>query len=137
LKALDPVQTSVILGRSTGALVGLFASHSDDTADTLGNGGFLSNDKVLDVVGLGNVTVERSQKLTITHGGQILSHATTYGRNHGKAIYAFSVDREAGKIAHANYVPKDILAEKKIDGKKWLAEVSKVLGGKVSPDTMS
>jgi hypothetical protein len=34
-------------------------------------------------------------------------------------------------------VPKDILAEKKIDGKKWLAEVSKVLGGKVSPETMS
>jgi hypothetical protein len=33
-------------------------------------------------------------------------------------------------------VPKDILAEKKIDGKKWLAEVSKVLGGKVSPETM-
>jgi hypothetical protein len=68
---------------------------------------------------------------------QILSYAATYGRNNGKAIYAFSVDREGGKVAHTNYVPKEILAEKKIDGKKWLAEVSKVLGGKVSAKSLA
>lgn len=63
---------------------------------------------------------------------KVLAFATTFGKNKGRAIYAFSVDREGGKVAHVNYVPKEILAQKKIDGKKWLAEVSKVVGGKVS-----
>jgi alanyl-tRNA synthetase len=40
-----------------------------------------------------------------------------------KAVYAFSPD---------NYLPKEVLERKVLDAKAWLAEVSKIVGGKVS-----
>jgi alanyl-tRNA synthetase len=62
----------------------------------------------------------------------VLASALLYGRNNGKAVYVFSVDREGGKVAHSNFVPKEILSQKKIDGKKWLGAVSQIVGGKAS-----
>lgn len=34
-------------------------------------------------------------------------------------------------MVHANFVPQDLLKSKKLDGKIWLEEVNKILGGKV------
>lgn len=48
------------------------------------------------------------------------------GKSLGKAIYVFSPDE--AKVAHVNFVPKDVLS--KLNAKIWLAEVSKVIGGK-------
>jgi alanyl-tRNA synthetase len=47
-------------------------------------------------------------------------------------VYVFSPDPETGKVAHVNYLPKEILERKVLDAKAWLAEVSKIVGGKVS-----
>jgi len=47
-----------------------------------------------------------------------------------KAFYIFSPD-DAGKVAHVNYLPKEVLDSKVLDAKTWLGEVSKVIGGKV------
>lgn len=44
----------------------------------------------------------------------------------------FSPDVETGKVAHVNYLPKEVLERKVLDAKSWLGEVSKVIGGKVS-----
>lgn len=56
-----------------------------------------------------------------------------YGKAHNKSIYLFSLDRTAGKVAHVNYVPQELVKSKKIDAKVWLEQANKVLGGKVSP----
>ena len=48
-----------------------------------------------------------------------------------KSAYVFSVDEENGKVAHVNFLPKEVLERKVLDAKSWLAEVSKILGGKV------
>jgi hypothetical protein len=55
-----------------------------------------------------------------------------YGKAHNKSIYLFSLDRTAGKVAHVNYVPQELVKSKKIDAKVWLEQANKVLGGKVS-----
>jgi alanyl-tRNA synthetase len=47
-------------------------------------------------------------------------------------VYVFSPDVETGKVAHVNYLPKEVLERKVLDAKSWLGEVSKVIGGKVS-----
>ena len=44
----------------------------------------------------------------------------------------FSTEQDTGKIAHTNYIPKEVLSRKALDAKTWLGEVSKVIGGKVS-----
>ena len=62
---------------------------------------------------------------------QILSAASAIGKTLSKAVYVFSPDEETGKVAHLNYVPKEVLSSKKLDAKIWLGEVSKVIGGKV------
>ncbi|ORY24753.1 tRNA synthetases class II (A)-domain-containing protein [Naematelia encephala] len=56
--------------------------------------------------------------------------ATTIGKSLSKAVYLFSPDTEAGRVAHVNFLPKDVLSTKKLDAKAWLGEVSKVIGGK-------
>lgn len=61
----------------------------------------------------------------------MLGSAVTVGKTLGKAVYVFSPDVEAGKIAHTNFLPKDVLESKKLNAKDWLNAVSKVLGGKV------
>jgi hypothetical protein len=55
-----------------------------------------------------------------------------YGKAKNKSIYVFSVDRTAGKVAHVNFVPQELVKSKKLDAKVWLEEANKVLGGKVS-----
>jgi alanyl-tRNA synthetase len=62
---------------------------------------------------------------------QILSAASAIGKTLSKAVYVFSPDEETGKVAHLNYLPKEVLSSKKLDAKIWLGEVSKVIGGKV------
>lgn len=57
--------------------------------------------------------------------------AVDFGKNASKAIYVFSVDRDAGKVAHVNFVPQDLVKSKKLDAKAWLEEANKVLGGRV------
>ncbi|OCF54527.1 alanine-tRNA ligase [Kwoniella mangroviensis CBS 10435] len=59
-----------------------------------------------------------------------LSAAVTAGKSLSKAIYVFSTDQETGKVAHTNYLPKEVLDKKVIDGKTWLGEVSQIVGGK-------
>ena len=56
---------------------------------------------------------------------------TSTGKALSKAIYAFSPDAEGERVAHVNYLPKEVMDRKVIDAKEWLAEVSKVIGGKV------
>lgn len=81
----------------------------------------------------GNAKVSPSPPHLSQTNSQILAAASTIGKTLSKAIYVFSPDEETGKVAHLNYVPKEILSSKKLDAKIWLGEVSKVIGGKVSP----
>lgn len=64
---------------------------------------------------------------------QTLAAASALGKTLSKAVYVFSPDEESGKVAHLNYLPKDIVSSKKLDAKTWLGEVSKIIGGKVRP----
>ena len=63
----------------------------------------------------------------------IMKAATDYGNKNNKAIYVFSVDTAKRQVAHQNFVPKELVKSKKLDAKTWLGEVSKLVGGKVSP----
>lgn len=63
---------------------------------------------------------------------KILSAAATAGKALGKATYVFGPNVEGGRGAHANFVPRDVLDKKILDAKSWMAEVSAVVGGKVS-----
>lgn len=60
---------------------------------------------------------------------QILSNVITQGRKLGKAVYVFSVDHEANKVAHGNHVPAASKV-KGLDARTWASKVSEVLGGK-------
>lgn len=59
-----------------------------------------------------------------------LTAAVNAAKNLGKAVYAFSTDTETGKVAHVNFIPKDVLEKKVLDAKAWLTEVAGVIGGK-------
>ncbi|WWD21148.1 alanine-tRNA ligase [Kwoniella shandongensis] len=59
-----------------------------------------------------------------------LTAAVAAGKSLSKAVYVFSADLETGKVAHTNFLPKEVLERKVLDAKTWLGEVSKVLGGK-------
>ncbi|RSH95316.1 Alanine--tRNA ligase [Saitozyma podzolica] len=61
---------------------------------------------------------------------KVLSAAASTAKSLSKAVYAFSPDNELGKVAHVNYLPKEVLERKVLDAKAWLAEVSKIVGGK-------
>lgn len=61
---------------------------------------------------------------------QILGNVITQGRKLGKAVYVFSVDQEANKVAHGNYVPPEVKS-KGLDARTWASKISEVLGGKV------
>ena len=61
---------------------------------------------------------------------KVLGGVTATGKTLGKGLYLFSPDNEGGKVAHVNYIPKEILDRKVLDAKTWLGEVSKVIGGK-------
>lgn len=68
-------------------------------------------------------------KFELGSNPKLLSAGTTAAGKLGKASYIFSVDAENGKVAHTNSLPKEIVS-KAFDCKSWLAEVSKVVGGK-------
>ncbi|KAL1405999.1 Alanine--tRNA ligase [Vanrija albida] len=59
-----------------------------------------------------------------------LTAGPTTGKALGKAVYVFSTDPETGKVAHVNYLPKEVLDRKVLNAKQWLADVSQVIGGK-------
>lgn len=61
---------------------------------------------------------------------KVLGAGTNAAKALGKAAYVFSADAATGKVAHVNFVPKDVLDRKALDAKAWLAVVSAVLGGK-------
>jgi len=63
---------------------------------------------------------------------QIMKAGPDYGKANNKSVYLFSIDRNAGKVAHVNFVPQELVKSKKLDAKIWLEEANKVLGGKVS-----
>ena len=52
-------------------------------------------------------------------------------RKIGKAAYIFSVDAEARKVVHVNYVPEDF-RKKGLDARAWAVSVSEIVGGKAS-----
>lgn len=62
---------------------------------------------------------------------QILGNVITQGKKLGKTVYVFSVDQEANKVMHGNYVPP-AMKSKGLDARTWASKVSEVLGGKVS-----
>lgn len=45
-------------------------------------------------------------------------------------MYTFSLDSDAGKVIHVNFVPKQYIS-KAFDARIWAATVSAILGGKV------
>lgn len=61
---------------------------------------------------------------------KVLGSAITNSKSLGKALYLFSADLETGKVAHVNFLPKEVLDRKALDAKSWLGEVSKVVGGR-------
>lgn len=69
--------------------------------------------------------------MTVLMCRQILQNVVLQGKKLGKAVYVFSVDPGAQKVAHANHVPPS-LKTKGVDARTWASKVSEVLGGKVS-----
>lgn len=61
-----------------------------------------------------------------------LNAATDYGRKNKKIIYVFGVDDATGSVVHQNHVPEVVVKSKGLKASVWLAEVSRVIGGKVS-----
>ena len=61
----------------------------------------------------------------------MLSGAATIAKSLSKAVYVFSPDVDNGKVAHVNFIPKEVLDRKVLNAKEWLTEVSKIVGGKV------
>ena len=60
---------------------------------------------------------------------QILQAVVLTAKKLNKAIYVFSSDTSAGKVAHVNHVPK-ALHTPSFDARSWAATVSEVIGGK-------
>ncbi|KAG6905576.1 hypothetical protein DXG01_001872 [Tephrocybe rancida] len=60
---------------------------------------------------------------------QILQSVVAQGKKLGKAVYVLSVDAEAGKVAHVNYVPPR-MKEKGLDARTWASRVTDIIGGK-------
>lgn len=61
---------------------------------------------------------------------KILQNVVMQGRKLDKAVYVFSVDHDAGKVVHVNYVPERMRSNG-LDGRVWAAKVTEILGGKV------
>ncbi|KIY74247.1 hypothetical protein CYLTODRAFT_427840 [Cylindrobasidium torrendii FP15055 ss-10] len=60
---------------------------------------------------------------------KVLQNVLAQGRKLNKPVYVFTVDTEAGKVAHANFVPA-ALKSNGVDAKVWAGKVSDILGGK-------
>jgi alanyl-tRNA synthetase len=61
---------------------------------------------------------------------QILQGVALQAKRLGKAVYVFSADTGAGKVAHVNHVP-EAYRTASFDARTWASTVSDVLGGKV------
>lgn len=68
--------------------------------------------------------------LDVDGNTKIVQAVVTAARKLGKAAYAFSVDKEGGKVVHANHVP-EAYRKPDFNAKTWAASVSDVIGGKV------
>ena len=68
--------------------------------------------------------------LDVEGNAKIVQAVVTAARKLGKAAYVFSVDKEGGKVVHANHVP-DAYRKQEFNAKTWAAAVSEVIGGKV------
>lgn len=66
----------------------------------------------------------------------VLKAAVDYGKKGRKgghrAIYVFAFHDGQRTITHQNYVPEEMVRETGLKAGEWLAEVSKIIGGKVS-----
>ena len=62
---------------------------------------------------------------------QIVQAIVAAAKKAGKASYVLSVDKEGGKVVHANHVPEPYRSAA-FNAKTWAASISDVLGGKVS-----
>ncbi|TIB73591.1 hypothetical protein E3Q24_01081 [Wallemia mellicola] len=60
-----------------------------------------------------------------------LGQALSAARQLGKQVYVFSVDKDASKVAHQCYIPKELLKDG-YNAKIWAAKVAEILGGKVN-----
>ncbi|TFK54380.1 hypothetical protein OE88DRAFT_1655033 [Heliocybe sulcata] len=67
--------------------------------------------------------------LDVDGNAKILQNVVVNARKLNKAVYVFSSDPEGTRVAHANFV-SGAAKSRGIDGRKWAAAVSDVLGGK-------
>ncbi|KZT19894.1 hypothetical protein NEOLEDRAFT_1123481 [Neolentinus lepideus HHB14362 ss-1] len=67
--------------------------------------------------------------LDVDGNTKILQNVVVNARKMSKAVYVFSSDPEGKRVAHANFV-SEAAKSRGIDGRKWAAAVSEVLGGK-------
>ncbi|KIK96545.1 hypothetical protein PAXRUDRAFT_825820 [Paxillus rubicundulus Ve08.2h10] len=68
-------------------------------------------------------------RIDVDGNSKILQNVVAQGKKLGKAVYVFSVDVAAGKVAHANYVP-DAVRTEGFDARVWASKVTEILGGK-------
>jgi alanyl-tRNA synthetase len=89
---------------------------------------------ILDVDGNAKVLISSCQQQAefyTVYVRQILQNVVLQGKKLDKAVYVFSVDHDAGKVVHGNYVPGS-MRSKGLDGRIWATKVTEVLGGKVT-----
>jgi len=67
--------------------------------------------------------------LDVDGNTKILQNVVVNARKMSKAVYVFSSDPEGKRVAHANFV-SEAAKSRGVDGRKWAAAVSEVLGGK-------
>lgn len=72
-----------------------------------------------------------SSRVPHTPRSQILQAVVLQAKKLGKAVYVFSVDTDAQKVAHVNHVP-EAFRSKGVDARTWASKVTEILGGKVS-----
>ncbi|EJU04465.1 hypothetical protein DACRYDRAFT_20988 [Dacryopinax primogenitus] len=60
---------------------------------------------------------------------KIMQSIVQHARTLNKAVYIFSVDVSAGKVAHVNFLPKHAITQS-FSAKTWANAVSVILGGK-------
>lgn len=68
--------------------------------------------------------------LDVEGNAKIVQAVVSAARKLGKAAYIFSVDKEGGKVVHANFVP-EAYRKPEFNAKTWAAAVSDIIGGKV------
>ncbi|ETW80724.1 hypothetical protein HETIRDRAFT_476425 [Heterobasidion irregulare TC 32-1] len=67
--------------------------------------------------------------LDVQGNSKILQAVVLQAKKLGKAVYVFSVDTDAQKVAHVNHVP-EAFRSKGVDARTWASKVTEILGGK-------